>query len=500
MLTYDVIEQIIEALDLEDDLVTLTSYCLLNQEVYKRASMALYKILDFNVGEGMGPATPRCGRRAITHANQALYSACLPRNRHRVKKIAISGVSTNPFLGKYSLNNNTGSFVYARLQADLLADAFQLFDNIESIAFNVTSWSGFLNSRQIDPYCLQHTLRLLQCQGLTEKLRELLLNFEVCETDSVIKPLVHPNLRKLSLIDIPARDFDWFAITRPCSGLRELQLRSELYTSFDAGPRLMDSVERALMNLRNLRTLALGFLYTASDDHTFDVLSQLPQLENLCLEYRIIPRYRRSDPGFQGLPITFAPLRALKSFTLRYKEHDENAVYYRSIDICRWIKHVVSLSPLERLSYHPFYQPRTLNPKPKESWDLLVDHLADKHASTLRSLDLRAGFVRKRALRRLLVNCQQLEELSVATSRGALDSTFVHCARHVPRLLQARFELRTQRKDQKERNRITQVDEAERILKAALGLRRLIVNEEEFLGSWTLDEHRNLHYVTEKIE
>ncbi|KAK7053184.1 hypothetical protein VNI00_003803 [Paramarasmius palmivorus] len=499
VLPYDVIEQIFE--HTEDSLATLVSCCLLNREMNQAASSALYKTLDLEIGVYAGPGRRRWRRQGNrhadiqTHANQAFSSACLPHNRHRVKKIVLRGAfdyldiqSTSVQLRAY-----IGTFFQTDLQAHLIVDAFQLFDNIESITFNLTSWWDHEGvGDQVTPHHLLQALYTLKQRGLIGNLRELTLNSHLCETADQLKHILHPNLRKLALIDIREPAFDWAGTLERCSELTELHIRGDFYTSYSPGSFSIDSIERALKPLRGLRSLTLGLVMTSKNDQIFDMLSRLPQLEDLCLEYQF--------PWFctLKLPATFSPLRTLKSFTLRYKELNEDAINHRTVDICKWIKHVVSLSPLERLSYRPFYQPRTHNPKPKESWDILIDHLADKHARTLRALDLRAGFVRKRGLRRLLVNCQQLEELSIATSRGALQTTFVQYAHKTPELVHGQFELRTQCKNRQEQARITELEEAEHILKAAPGLRRLQVNDVEFLGSWALDEHGTLGYVVKK--
>jgi len=129
---------------------------------------------------------------------------------------------------------------------------------------------------------------------------------------------------------------------------------------------------------------------------------------------------RCSTNHIQGtnLRTGFPAPKTLKTFTIRFKGLREYPLDVPAV--CGWIKHVISLSPIERLNFVPFYQPRTQNPVSKSSWDILTDHLADKHASTLRSFDLRAAFVRKTAMKAIFRKCQQLEEFSVGTSIGSL--------------------------------------------------------------------------------
>ncbi|KAK7053201.1 hypothetical protein VNI00_003820 [Paramarasmius palmivorus] len=70
-------------------------------------------------------------------------------------------------------------------------------------------------------------------------------------------------------------------------------------------------------------------------------------------------------------------------------------------------------------------------------------------------------------------------------------------AHNVPKLLKGRFELRTQRKNRKEQHWVMGIEEARGILEAAPGMRRLIVNDDEFLGSWVLNKNSVPTYVVE---
>ncbi|ESK82923.1 hypothetical protein Moror_1344 [Moniliophthora roreri MCA 2997] len=463
-LPYDVLQHVVEAL--QNDPTALASCCLVNKEINQVASATLYRRLDFQLGSYMGAG--HYSRRAtlegptIASPSQALGSAW--------------------------------TFIDTQLESDLVLRAFELFDNLNSVTFNVTTWWGTEESHEVNPECFAKALQILHDPRRTQGLRELMLNSEVCERTD-IKPFFQANLRKLVLIGVDDTGLD---LIGQCRGLTELQIRGVLYTYGSDRTRTTESLEQVLCCLHNLRSLTLGRLLSSSDEYLFEMLSQLPQLEDLCLEYTF-PWRRWGTRGPRDLPVAFVPLCTLKSFTLRYKELNENATHLQTTDVCKWIKHVISLSPLERLSFYPFYQPRTRNPRPKQSWDVLVNHLADKHARTLRSLDLRAGFVRKRAIQRLLQKCTKLEDLDVATSRGAL-TTFVRHAHNVPRLYKGRFELRTQRRDRRERDRVMEIQEASQILNAAPSLRRLIVNDDEFLGSWVLDdESGQLSYAVEKI-
>ncbi|KAK7053202.1 hypothetical protein VNI00_003821 [Paramarasmius palmivorus] len=325
-LPFEIVEQIISAL--EQDPKTLATCCLLDREVNNTASTILYKTLDLEIGRHMGP-----GRRSYAIVNRldaekALTSACLPRNRHRVKRIILRG-----------------TFVDPNLQSDTFINAFQhVFHNIDSITFNVTDffWD---NEPEISAGSAVEALRLYQLRDLAENLRELTLNsiaWGLAESNG-IKPelLLNSQLRKVALIELHGGRFDWVEHVGRCSELRELQIRSfSLYPSRNY--QVLDAtIERSLKRLQKLRSLTLGCLFIPSDDHTFGILSQLPHLEELSLEYDFAARwFSNLVRNFSALPIvfpdyplfkpswklatTFTPLQTLKSFTLRYREVNEN--------------------------------------------------------------------------------------------------------------------------------------------------------------------------------
>ncbi|ESK82925.1 hypothetical protein Moror_1346 [Moniliophthora roreri MCA 2997] len=479
VLPYDILQYIVEAL--HDDSKSLASCCLLNKEVNHAASATLYRKLDLRIGIYMGPGRG-FGDTQLSDASQVLSSACLSHNRGLVTKVVLRG-----------------SFYKTGLKSQQLIRSFELFNNLKSIKLNLHRGYVSKDSCEVDSDCLASILKTLRERNAT--LHEIVLNSFAFKDPDEIKPLLRQDVRTFVLIK--NRTFghearlDWLDVVRNCKGLNDLQIRTTLWTppSFTCLPQ---SVERALLHLPGLRSLTLGLLIAWSDEHTFEVLSQLPHLEDLCLEYVFLTGPLSHRYVAQKLPITFTPLpRTIKSFTLRYKALSENSHKIPTVhDICKWIKHAISRCSLERLSYHPFYQPRTKNPKPKPSWDILVDHLADKHGGTLRELDLRAGFVRRRSVQKLLMKCRKMEELEIATSYGAL-FTFVRYALNVPALRKAQFELRTQRRDRGKRDPVISTEEAACLIKATPGLRRLIVNDDEFRASWALDENGVLFHTVE---
>ncbi|KAK7053231.1 hypothetical protein VNI00_003856 [Paramarasmius palmivorus] len=476
-LPYDVLQEIFQAL--HEDTGVLALCCLLNRETYRIASAILYRTLDLEIGTFMGPGWHHSWGIALsqTDPKQVLLSACLPHNRDHVRTLILRG-----------------TYDRTLLPAQLFLQAMLVFTNLRHITFNLVPFMGTgYRVGEVDPECLRSILRCLRERNL--RLQGLAVNYGAFKTSEDIAMLLHSETRELSLINTSflGRDLEWnwVGLLEGCERLKKLQIRSCRWTSTN-----FTNFEHALRFLPSLQSLTLGLISTSQDNEVFQVLSQTPCLRDLTLEYRLTSHPMRQSCT---LPTTFTPLCNLKSFTLRYKALSELYCPLTPAEISKWIKHAVGQSPLEQLSFLPFYQPRTRNPKPKQSWDALVDHLVDKHAGTLRGMDLRAGFVRKRSLKKLLKGCVKLEVLKVGTSRGALDM-FVRNAQNVPVLHEARFELRTSRRDKREqeRERLTSIDEARTIVEKTPSLRRLCVDDDMFLASWIL-EGDGLARVVERI-
>ncbi|KAL0569670.1 hypothetical protein V5O48_012298, partial [Marasmius crinis-equi] len=355
----------------------------------------------------------------------------------------------------------------------LIVRAFQQFTNLRSAVFNV---NDDLEEEPHPSELSQETFnRIFAALKKLPPLDELVVNWAISERR--INKVIKPGLRKLGLLwFFPDEVGELLNCLRTVSNsLTELHFRTDgTWQAADFG-RLVNVFQTFANDLRCLKILKLARLDPAIyDEALFSAFVQLPQLEELSLEYEVsygaIPYNPMQPESRESPPIVFSSspsLTNLKTFALVYKSY-YGEPRLDATKVCEWIKHVISRCPIEELSFRLFQSPRTRKPLPKESWDLLVDHLADKHSKTLRFLDLRAAFVKKHSLRRLLQKCLLLEELSIATSRGSI--------RHLRRV---EFELRTLKRGYKETT--ASFDEVEKMMKSAPGLRRVAINEIEWM-------------------
>ncbi|KAL0571280.1 hypothetical protein V5O48_010685 [Marasmius crinis-equi] len=456
----------------KDHLPTLAASSLVNAELREMAASVLYSRLHLRVGEYMGPGRrPRRGLNPIPRRGQvglALTSASLPHNRNRVRTLVLEGTCWEDSFSE-----------------KVLLDALRQFQRLERLSFNLQCprWDYVEGSDRLDSTTVVEAISIINNQNRVS-LRELTLNFvvEQLEDDSLVI-LLQNNLIKLSLLDVPGYVLLETTPLKTLECLTELQVRINPYNFKQNKPSSFTEVFGVISNnCHNLKSLTLGVIRADLNEELFDSVARLHCLEELCLEYSFRVGYHDGFSPREPLTTDFPPLRTLKVFTLRYKSIRE-----LNLDVpvvCKWIKHVISLSPIERVNFRPFYQPRTCHPIPKCSWDILTDHLADKHADTLRSFDLRAGFVRKTAMKAVLSKCRRLEEFEVATGEGSL-MLLPRFSSNLPNLSKARFEFRTM----KGTRHALQLDSAKaaEIMEASGHLRRLIVNDDEWKGSWVLE-------------
>lgn len=87
------------------------------------------------------------------------------------------------------------------------------------------------------------------------------------------------------------------------------------------------------------------------------------------------------------------------------------------IILCKWIRTVISSSPIEHLRIvcddQEFISVNV-------GFDSIVDHLVKKHSGTLRVLDFRSAYIGIDAVRALFTRCLQLEEFCISTGKNAL--------------------------------------------------------------------------------
>ncbi|KAL0575553.1 hypothetical protein V5O48_006427 [Marasmius crinis-equi] len=480
-LPYDILECVINDLD-DDDLSTMAMCCRLSHDINKPASSKLYSRLGVDLVGSKG---------TIERVSSMLHAASLPRNCRRVKTVILR--AKNP------LNDQ----IY--LEQRLFECAFQEFSCLENLTINIEGYMHSYTDNLVREGAIDSVL------GLASKmasLRSLVFNPPLPgPVGNVLALFHHTPLRELCLIgcwDNPLQNTP----VEFSQSLTRLQIRAnQVVENFIVLPELRVPTLPSVGNLRNLKSLTIGFGDTNKSHEMLESLALLPRLESLCLEFTndgLNAFHSRRDrplfPRETGLATSFSPLRNLKSFTVRHKDIDVRETMIDVPRLCRWIKHIISLSSIEELSFErPFYPARTQNPNPKQSWDILVDNLADKHAKSLRYLDLRAGFVRKTAMEILLRKCNRLEELAVATSPGSL-VTLIRNASAVPRLLRAHFEFRTHKRARSplRLGRSFNLREATDIMKAAR-LRRLTINDDEWLGSWVRDGDDALEYRVEAV-
>ena len=84
--------------------------------------------------------------------------------------------------------------------------------------------------------------------------------------------------------------------------------------------------------------------------------------------------------------------------------------------MCKWIRRLVSFSPLEYLEIVCDDRDQFYGGGPNISYDGLVDHLILKHSKTLRSLCMKDAYIGDSQLERLLEECHSLDTLTVSIS------------------------------------------------------------------------------------
>ncbi|KAL0570782.1 hypothetical protein V5O48_011176 [Marasmius crinis-equi] len=472
-LPYDILQRILDDLD---DSSTMATYCLLSRDINGPASSKLYNRLRVNF---MG------SRGTIERVSSMLRAASLPLNCHRVKTVILRGVPSDGLVP---------------LEQHLVLLALQEFNCLENFTVQTEG--------QLDTYWTDDAsiLSLFAHLSRITSLRSLTIDPLPCipHIGNVLTLFDHNSLRELCLVDRFENPLHSIPVDFSLS-LTRLQVRVRDYWMLDVMPTLP-----SVRKFRNLKSLTLGFANLNNSHEMLESLALLPHLEDLCLEFSNgleafgIPLSERPIfPNETGLAtsLQLPPPRNLKSFTLRHKDPYHRETIIDAPRLCKLIKHIISLSSIEELSFQrPFSYTRTLNPNPKQSWDILIDHLADKHAKSLRYLDLEAGFVRKTAMEILLRKCNRLEELIVATSPGSL-MTLIRNSSTVPRLVRACFEFRTHKREGWSSRRLSRsfsLYEATDIMRATR-LRRLTINDDKWVASWVRDGDGALEYCLEEV-
>ena len=84
--------------------------------------------------------------------------------------------------------------------------------------------------------------------------------------------------------------------------------------------------------------------------------------------------------------------------------------------LCKWIRMVISASPIERIRIICDDEYIGAN----ISYDSIADHLIKKHAGSLRVVDFRMAYIGVHAAEALFKTCLQLEEFCISTGKNAV--------------------------------------------------------------------------------
>ncbi|KAI3609617.1 hypothetical protein WG66_001309 [Moniliophthora roreri] len=276
-----------------DDLDTLTDCCLVNREINQAASMTLYRKLDLNLDKYTYLyGHHKHGERLQTVNERALGSASLPKHRRLVR---------------------TGVF-------DINLPVCRQFPEDSKVFERPISFKN-----------LNEALRTLQDPNRHTGIREFKLANQLCRHPETVNSLLQMDLCKLNLIGVNVALLEKVEKVQP----RWTELHFHVKSGVDL-LRLPESLRRALKPLQTVRALTVGVLLNLSDQHLFKVLSQLPHLEGLCLEYAaakgpvhiysfiIILSANYTSKQRRELSTTFTPLRTLKSFNLRYQDRESH--------------------------------------------------------------------------------------------------------------------------------------------------------------------------------
>lgn len=89
-----------------------------------------------------------------------------------------------------------------------------------------------------------------------------------------------------------------------------------------------------------------------------------------------------------------------------------------TLNMCKWIRRLVSHSPLECLEIICDDRDENLG-GPHITYDGLIDHLVARHSNTLRVLLMRDAFIGTNKLKLLMDTCRSLEAISVSAREDA---------------------------------------------------------------------------------
>ncbi|KAJ7065036.1 hypothetical protein C8F01DRAFT_1129199, partial [Mycena amicta] len=238
---------------------------------------------------------------------------------------------------------------------------------------------------------------------------------------------------------------EWLA---KMGGLNELHLTSNCGS-------VTPGVLRALIPLlQEISAISLGLSYSITDDDLFDFLGQLPNLKSAQLQHYL--QYKVTDNTRQ--------MNRLRSLTVLHNPMDDAESMAR---ICAWVRHAVAGAPIERLQLccdefeESSFAPRT--------FDALLRDIAFANGATFRALDIGGWLVSADAVSLLFEGCKQIEEFAAALDQPGFEE-FERRVTTMKLLHTAALRIYAG-------GGSTSIDDAERIMRKSVALRRLALDE-----------------------
>ncbi|KAF5337554.1 hypothetical protein D9758_016683 [Tetrapyrgos nigripes] len=396
VLPLDVLIDVVELL--HNDPQTLLSLCLTNQALLSAAAKYLYAYLQV-------PVPPRY--------HQKFQSALLPcyspfvrylkvicpwsSNINNLKKTLLTMMSEGAtFPNLVSIEMIPSGFVDS-------SDSVNANDWIDLLRQLLEHYSSFceLQLHRV-PHCTEMVMVAQQASGL----RKLTIGgYNTTTLGLISAPRSHDgnlsgdflvSLEELNFID-PLRDTAW---------------SSKALSSF-------------MPQLQNVRRLTLGPV--SSDVDELSILCRLPNLKELVIRYdahssNTIYNPKRHHPAFH-----------LQSLTVIQTLVSSSSTRSKNNQLCQWIIKIVTFSSLQHLhivnyslwdSCEDFgYWMRGFLRARKNanaSYDAIIDHLVEKHSTSLQTLYLGYGFIRQKMFVLICKNLKSLRELTFAADPSLL--------------------------------------------------------------------------------
>ncbi|KAL0952780.1 hypothetical protein HGRIS_007005 [Hohenbuehelia grisea] len=234
--------------------------------------------------------------------------------------------------------------------------------------------------------------------------------------------------------------------------------------------------------LQAVRAVSLGLSYSLADADVFAFLAQLPQVEEVELQYYLQFNSPKRVLSFPRMRI----------FTVKHSRMDtrEDASH-----LCVWVRRIIASAPIERLSFVCTTDHDEMANGPSISFDGLVGHLLHRHSHTLRHLHLNTGLVGKRLFRNLLQQCTELESFGLTVNKDTFQK-FSLWASGLNKLHASSFDLA----NTKHQERSIDLDTASSIFKTRLpSLRSLTVGTQQFEGEWKCNSAGDTVFTVQQV-